>query len=200
MKSTSPGSRLVRIAARSPARSRTGPEVMRRGAPISAATMWARVVLPRPGGPKSSTWSSDSPRSRAARMKTRRLSRIFACPTYSSSRRGRSDASIPSSSGSGAPDRRLSSTTMAPFYVDLRSEARYPPPPESKLFYKSSYENGRSRPGRRSRESHHGAQAGVSAPWVGVGLAGGGRRDAGHVGGPGPEDELRDPRHEAGDP
>ena len=37
------------MAARSPARSSAGPEVIRRPTPISAATMPARVVLPRPG-------------------------------------------------------------------------------------------------------------------------------------------------------
>ena len=42
---------LVRTAARSPARSMAGPEVVRIWAPISAATMFASVVLPRPGGP-----------------------------------------------------------------------------------------------------------------------------------------------------
>ena len=37
---------------------RMGPAVSTISLPISAATMWARVVLPRPGGPESSTWSS----------------------------------------------------------------------------------------------------------------------------------------------
>ena len=54
MKSTSFFSRLVSSAARSPGRSSTGPEVCRRLTPISAATMCASVVLPSPGGPKSS--------------------------------------------------------------------------------------------------------------------------------------------------
>src|SRR3954449_10600038 len=67
MNSTSPGSRLVRMAARSPARSSTGPAVVRRGAPISAAMMLASVVLPRPGGPKRRTWSSGSPAPRGGR-------------------------------------------------------------------------------------------------------------------------------------
>ena len=55
-----PASRFVRIAARSPARSSTGPEVDFRAAPISWATTLARVVLPRPGGPKISVWSRGS--------------------------------------------------------------------------------------------------------------------------------------------
>ena len=49
MNSTAPGSRLVRIAARSPARSITGPAVTRSGAPISRAITCASAVLPRPG-------------------------------------------------------------------------------------------------------------------------------------------------------
>ena len=39
------------MPARSPARSIIGPEVRRRPAPISRATMCASVVLPRPGRP-----------------------------------------------------------------------------------------------------------------------------------------------------
>ena len=62
MNSTSPSSRFVRIAARSPARSSAGPLVGCRRAPISLAMMPARLVLPRPGGPASSTWSTACPR------------------------------------------------------------------------------------------------------------------------------------------
>jgi hypothetical protein len=63
------------MAARSPARSSTGPEVWRRLTPISAAMMCASVVLPSPGGPKSSTWSSVSLRRLAASMK---IAKLFA--------------------------------------------------------------------------------------------------------------------------
>ena len=42
-----------------PARVRT---VTRASVPISWAMTWARVVLPRPGGPESSTWSRVPPR------------------------------------------------------------------------------------------------------------------------------------------
>ena len=66
MKSTSPSSSWVRMAARSPARSSAGPEVMCRPTPISVATMPASVVLPRPGGPANSRWSAAWPRRRAA--------------------------------------------------------------------------------------------------------------------------------------
>ena len=52
MNNTSPASKLVSIAAKSPARSSTGPEVERRLPPISRAIILARVVFPRPGGPK----------------------------------------------------------------------------------------------------------------------------------------------------
>src|SRR6185503_4001364 len=99
MKRTSFGSRLVRIAARSPARSSTGPDVWRRFTPISRAMMWASVVLPSPGGPKRSAWSRASLRARAAAMKMPSCSRIFAWPTYSASWRGRSARSSPSSRG-----------------------------------------------------------------------------------------------------
>jgi hypothetical protein len=51
MNSTSPAPRLVRIAARSPERSITGPLVVRMPVPSSAATMFANVVFPKPGGP-----------------------------------------------------------------------------------------------------------------------------------------------------
>src|SRR5512143_3750812 len=65
MNSTSLRSRLVRIAARSFGFSSTGPEVWRRLTPSSVAMMWLSVVLPSPGGPNSSTWSSASPPCRA---------------------------------------------------------------------------------------------------------------------------------------
>ena len=46
-----------RMAARSPACWMAGPLEIRSGADISAAMIMARVVLPSPGGPDSSTWS-----------------------------------------------------------------------------------------------------------------------------------------------
>ena len=52
----------------SPGRSIAGPAVTRMGALISPAMIVASVVLPRPGGPYSSTWSSGSPRCLAASM------------------------------------------------------------------------------------------------------------------------------------
>src|SRR5471032_245139 len=99
MNSTSFASRLVRMAARSPGRSSTGPEVWRRLTPISRAMMLASVVLPRPGGPNNSVWSSASPRLRAALMKISSWLRIFSCPTYSSRCLGRRARSIASSLG-----------------------------------------------------------------------------------------------------
>ena len=53
--STSLGSKLVNIAAKSPAFSNTGPEVVRKLTFISLATILAKVVLPSPGGPKINT-------------------------------------------------------------------------------------------------------------------------------------------------
>ncbi len=112
MNSTSLGSRLVSSAARSPGRSSTGPEVWRRLTPSSCAMMCDSVVLPSPGGPNSSTWSSASPRFLAASMKIDSWPRIFSWPTYSSSARGRSARSTTSSCTpvTLAPTRRLSSS------------------------------------------------------------------------------------------
>src|SRR6059036_1396132 len=64
MNSTSRSSRLVSSAARSPALAITGPDVARKFTPSSRATICASVVLPRPGGPTNSTWSSASLRAR----------------------------------------------------------------------------------------------------------------------------------------
>ena len=68
--------------------------------PSSAATICASEVLPRPGGPASSTWSSASPRARAASMNTASCSFTRSWPTKSSSVRGRSERSSSSSAGS----------------------------------------------------------------------------------------------------
>ena len=46
----------------SPLRSSAGPAVCTNGTPSSTATICASEVLPSPGGPASSTWSSASPR------------------------------------------------------------------------------------------------------------------------------------------
>ena len=46
--------------------STAGPAIVRMPTPSSSRTMYARLVLPRPGGPASSTWSSASPRAFAA--------------------------------------------------------------------------------------------------------------------------------------
>src|SRR6476661_8055503 len=63
------------------------------------------VVLPRPGGPNSSTWSSASERFLAAPMKISSCSRVLAWPTYSASNLGRSARSMASSLGdAGAAD------------------------------------------------------------------------------------------------
>ena len=85
MNSTSPSSSLVRMAARSPARSSAGPEVTWSCTPISAATMPASVVLPRPGGPANSRWSAAWPRRRAASSTIARCSFSSAWPTKSAS-------------------------------------------------------------------------------------------------------------------
>ena len=50
-------SRLVKIAARSPALAKTGPEVNLKFTPSSRAIICASVVFPNPGGPWNSVWS-----------------------------------------------------------------------------------------------------------------------------------------------
>ena len=55
MNSTSLAWSVVSMPARSPGFSITGPAVARTVTPISAPITWASVVLPRPGGPYSST-------------------------------------------------------------------------------------------------------------------------------------------------
>ena len=104
MNSTSRSSRLVSSAARSPALAITGPEVARKLTPSSRATICASVVLPRPGGPTNSTWSSASLRARAASMKTVRFARACSWPTNSASVCGRSEASAASSSRRSGDD------------------------------------------------------------------------------------------------
>ena len=51
-------------------RSSAGPAVCVNGTSSSNATICASDVLPRPGGPASSTWSSASPRDAAAAIDT----------------------------------------------------------------------------------------------------------------------------------
>src|SRR5436309_1385970 len=64
----------------------------------------ARVVFPSPGGPYSSTWSSASPRERAASIATAKFSLTLGCPINSASRCGRSFSSNDESSSTGAAD------------------------------------------------------------------------------------------------
>ncbi len=79
-----------------------GPEVMRSPTPISAATMPASDVLPRPGGPANSRWSTGCSRRRAASSTISRCSVSWGCPLNSSRCRGRRRASSASSAGSGS--------------------------------------------------------------------------------------------------
>ena len=102
MKNTEPGSSAVRNAATSPLRSRAGPAVWTSGASSSRAAMCASEVLPRPGGPASSTWSSASPRRRAASMNSASWRLTCSWPTKSSSACGRRERSSSSSSGRAA--------------------------------------------------------------------------------------------------
>ena len=77
----------------SPLRSSAGPAVCTKGTSSSAAMICASEVLPRPGGPASSTWSSASPRADAASMETCSCSRRPSWPT-NSSRRARAQRAV----------------------------------------------------------------------------------------------------------
>ena len=90
MKSTSFFSSEVRMPARSPGLSSTGPEVILKPTPSSLAMIFESVVLPSPGGPCNSVWSRGSPRYLAASTNTSRFSTTFFCPLKSWKLRGRS--------------------------------------------------------------------------------------------------------------
>ena len=89
MNSTSLGSNEVRIPAKSPGLSNTGPLVILNPTPSSLAMMFESVVFPSPGGPCSKVWSSGSPRYFAASTNTSRFSTTFFCPLKSWNRNGR---------------------------------------------------------------------------------------------------------------
>lgn len=73
-----------------------GPEVVRTVAFISAPRMWARVVLPRPGGPLRRRWSRGWERARAESRRMLRRSLSLGWPVKSARREGRSDWSMAS--------------------------------------------------------------------------------------------------------
>ena len=86
-------------SSRAPARRRCGCPT-----PSSSRMICASVVLPSPGGPASSTWSSASSRAFAASRAMPSCSLIRSWPTKSSSRRGRSERSTSLVLGSRRPD------------------------------------------------------------------------------------------------
>src|SRR5262249_27852763 len=135
MKSTSRSSRLVSSAARSPAFAITGPDVARKFTPGPRATICAKVVLPRPGGPTNSTWSSASRRARAASMNTLRFERACCWPMNSPSRCGRSEVSAASSS------RRSPETWRRGFKLTARSSQA----PLAAVFVRDQLANGGDR-------------------------------------------------------
>src|SRR5919107_4353685 len=110
---TSPSDREERMAARSPACWMAGPLLIRSGAFISEATIIARVVLPRPGGPEKRTWSALRPRMREACSTRDSCLRTRCWPTKSCRFLGRRAASIARSSGSSPPATRDGSATAA---------------------------------------------------------------------------------------
>ena len=126
MKSTSPSCRWVRMAAMSALRSSAGPEVVTMFTLISRAMMLASVVLPSPGGPARSTWSSGSPREVAASMKICSCSRRTGCPTKAASDRGRRERSSSCSRGASSGSASLSSSSLVRL-LDPRSPRRRRP-------------------------------------------------------------------------
>ena len=98
MKSTSRGSRLVRMAARSPALASTGPEVARNPTPSSRAMICASVVLPRPGRTEQQHVVERLAAGPRGVDEHRRFSREARWPTNSARVWGRSEASAASSS------------------------------------------------------------------------------------------------------
>src|SRR6266436_19243 len=104
IKKTSLPSSEVSIAVKSPLRSSSGPALVLIGTFNSLAIICARVVLPSPGGPYSSTWSSASPRLLAASMAIWIFSLTRFWPIYSSSRFGRTLTSMRASSSYACPD------------------------------------------------------------------------------------------------
>ncbi|SKT73239.1 Uncharacterised protein [Mycobacteroides abscessus subsp. abscessus] len=104
MNSTSCSTRLLSMAARSPARSSAGPEVTRSDEPNSAAMIMASEVLPRPGGPDNRMWSGVPPRFFAPDSTSSSCSRTRGCPMNSRSDFGRKPASTSFSPTVSAPD------------------------------------------------------------------------------------------------
>ena len=81
---TSPGPKAERTLANSPGLAIEGPVITCALVPISLAIIWAKVVLPKPGGPYKRTWSKDSFLFLAAPVYILRFSINSDCPIYSS--------------------------------------------------------------------------------------------------------------------
>ncbi len=83
--------------------------------PISRAISSASVVLPSPGGPKNSVWSSGSLRCVAASMAIRSASLTFPWPMNSARLEGRS-ATSPTRSSARASGVVISGRARAPYF------------------------------------------------------------------------------------
>src|ERR1700744_5426476 len=84
----------------------------------------ASVVLPSPGGPKSRTWSSASPRFFAASRAIASCSLAFCWPINSCNRRGRSFSSKEFSSSARAALTRRSGSSLAAIHSECSSLAK----------------------------------------------------------------------------
>ena len=104
----------------------------------------ASDVLPRPGGPARSTWSSASPRWRAASRKIASCCLTASCPMKSSSRRGRSELS----SSSSAPMSSPAASALGPSLGSVPQASRRSPAPQPRP---GRGARGPRRRGRRAR-------------------------------------------------
>ena len=139
---------------------------MRSGTPSSAAMIMARVVLPSPGAPLISTWSGGRLRRSALCSTSESCSRTRAWPMNSSSRLGRSAASISCSSPSASGDTRSRSELIGTARRSPRDRPhahRLPPD-----HHKSPADAHRRRPaGRQAVACQHGSSASPREPLIG---------------------------------
>ena len=156
-------------------RSSAGPAVCTKRTPSSSATMRASEVLPSPGGPASSTWSSGSLRAAAAPIETASWAFTACCPTNSSSRRGRSRGSRSSSgrscgvctrSSAITPGVRIGSLTAACPSARARSGPRACRPARRRAARRPPGPRSRARPAPRAQ-----ARAGRRPRWIVIGAA-----------------------------
>ena len=174
------------MAARSPARSSAGPDVIVQARPPSR---WRRCrpawSCPGPGGPANSRWSTAWPRRRAASRMIARCSLSSAWPTNSSRRRGRRPPSSPRPSWPGARPalERLGRRASSAVASGLSSSSRIGPSAHRQPLQRLPSAAADTSPSSGSSRTHRGHLVGAVAE-VGQRVAhvGAGRRRATAVG------------------